>query len=144
MEMSVYGRLKQLAWAPPRVSSAIVAKETPEKPLSRASEELGLWAGAMSWGCELGQHCRCFIRRCMESRRNGLHAVSLLSSRADISFGYLRGSPRSLKCEYVFLLVFYIGFESIIFEVCLTWILTVPVFWTGSHYVAMAGLELIM
>lgn len=36
------GRLKQLIWVLPRVSAAIVAKETPGKPLSRASEEQGL------------------------------------------------------------------------------------------------------
>lgn len=50
------------------------------------------------------------------------------------------GTSEAAKCEYVCLLVFYIGFESIIFGFCLTWILTVldrvslhSYGWLGTH-----------
>lgn len=69
MEISVCGKVKtELTWAPPRVSAAIVAKETPEKRLSRAWEDPGLrcqHCGALShavWRAEgmVCMQCLCF------------------------------------------------------------------------------------
>lgn len=80
---------------------------------------------------------------------NGLHAVSLLSSRADIRSGTLRGSPRGLSTS-VFAFSVYTGFEIIEFGFSLTHFYCPCVLdrvslcsygWLGTHYVEQVSLE---
>lgn len=91
------GRLRQLIWAPLRVSVAIVGKKPPGKPWSMGS------------GCtEDSKHFRCLIWCCLESRNNGLKVEMLMSPLSQLStsiffifggFGATEAALRSLKCK---------------------------------------------